>query len=440
MMKNKEHKYSLLIIDDNKEFLHVTSNTFKDLNKFTSTSGESGLNKFKKVIPDITLLDIDLPDISGLELLKEMIKYEPESFIVMLTKDSTYAHIKKAIEIGAVSYVLKPFSKNILNNTIDLYKKHIQKLKIFSSDELLEFYTEKIAYSNKEEDDDKSESITKNNVEKYSEPQYIKIAILDIYTVSSSNMKQHFENNGYILDVFEDEITLLQAYQQNKYEFMLINTNLESIDSYQLTTRIRELEESDKQLKKAIIIGLIKSIQEIKEKKWYTSGMDDFVQKPAKLVQIIDCINKNKNKTINIIEDDCTTKDIIYKKSKDVAIIDSYSINLANLRKHFAEYGYNLSISTNKKEFFKKYQKSKYSVIFINSELEDSNGYQVAQLIRKYEKEDTSKEGSILIGLVKSIDEIKEQFWKKSGMNDFLNHPVDLKQFLAILKHYKIKE
>lgn len=443
-MNNQKERLSLLIIDDNKEFLHVISNNFHDLNKYTATNGTSGINKFKKTLPNITLLDIDLPDINGLEVLKQILRYEPEAFIIMLTKNSVYSDIKEAIGSGAFSYILKPFKEKTLLDTINQYYNHLEKLEKLSSEEKLAFYEKKINISttHKKQKQLEAEDIKAQNQEKYEQKKSgnMNIAILDIYKISSGNIKQYFRENGYILNVHENEAELLEAHAQTIYKVILINTGLEHIDGYNLSEEIRKLEKN-KKIKKSTVIGLISSQTEIKEKKWYKYGMDDFIQKPAKLTQITDTIEKNikKDLTVPDITNHYNNKNSIHNQSKEVAIIDPYSINLINLQKYFAKYGYNLSISSGQEEFLKKYQKNRYSAIFINSELQDTNGYKLAQLIRKYEEKGNFKETSILIGLVKSVKEIKEQFWKKAGMDDFLSYPIDLEQFINTLKHYEVK-
>jgi putative two-component system response regulator len=83
----------------------------------------------EKVMPDLILLDIEMPDMDGLEalkLLKENIKFKniPVIFLTGLTDPATEAY---GIELGAVDFVTKPFSEPVLLNRIK-YHMHIGEI------------------------------------------------------------------------------------------------------------------------------------------------------------------------------------------------------------------------------------------------------------------------------------------------------------------------
>lgn len=60
-----------------------------------------------KTRPDVTLLDVRMPDKSGIEVLKEVREADPHARVVMLTTSDTEEDVYRAIEEGALGYVMK---------------------------------------------------------------------------------------------------------------------------------------------------------------------------------------------------------------------------------------------------------------------------------------------------------------------------------------------
>ncbi len=112
--------YSILIVDD--EILTL-NNLKKVLEKenyevLVTNSGEKALEMFEKYKPQLVLLDLMLPGISGIEVLKRIKELERETIVIMM---SAYEILEKAVEsmkLGAYDYLLKPFKVSDLKNTI----------------------------------------------------------------------------------------------------------------------------------------------------------------------------------------------------------------------------------------------------------------------------------------------------------------------------------
>ena len=69
--------------------------------------GDEALQSAKQLAPDVVLLDISLPGMTGFQVLPSIRKTLPEAVIVMLTMYDTPAYQRKAFEEGADAYVLK---------------------------------------------------------------------------------------------------------------------------------------------------------------------------------------------------------------------------------------------------------------------------------------------------------------------------------------------
>ncbi len=102
---------TLLIIEDDPLVLRMYQQAF-EFNKhkaYIANNGEEGLQKAKTEEPDVILLDIMMPNLNGLQVLKEL-KHDPSTKkipVVMLTNLGRDADIQTALSLGAVKYITK---------------------------------------------------------------------------------------------------------------------------------------------------------------------------------------------------------------------------------------------------------------------------------------------------------------------------------------------
>jgi DNA-binding NarL/FixJ family response regulator len=93
-----------------------------------AASGGEALNEFRKHRPDVTLMDLRLPDMSGIDALIKILKEFPEAKILMLTMFEGDVEIRRALESGARGYLLKTMPPKELVEVIRRVhrgKKHI---------------------------------------------------------------------------------------------------------------------------------------------------------------------------------------------------------------------------------------------------------------------------------------------------------------------------
>lgn len=116
----------ILVIDDNSDIRDLISFIFEKagLKVIQSPDGESGLKELKAKRPHLVLLDATMPGISGLEVLKAIRKNSDKELsrvpIMMLTANSAEEDITRAFELGASSYIVKPFKKEKILTEVDL--------------------------------------------------------------------------------------------------------------------------------------------------------------------------------------------------------------------------------------------------------------------------------------------------------------------------------
>ena len=81
------------------------------------TTADKGLGALKSYVttgPDIIFLDIELPDVTGHDILKRIMQIDPSAYVIMLSGNGDRQNIMKAIEAGAKGFIAKPFTKDKL--------------------------------------------------------------------------------------------------------------------------------------------------------------------------------------------------------------------------------------------------------------------------------------------------------------------------------------
>ena len=85
----------------------------------TAHSGEDGLRLAEEASPDVAIVDIRLPGIDGLEVLRELRAGSPGTEVIMTTAHASVASALEAMKLGAVDYLTKPVDLDKLRVVID---------------------------------------------------------------------------------------------------------------------------------------------------------------------------------------------------------------------------------------------------------------------------------------------------------------------------------
>ena len=100
----------LLVIDDDRSIRHLVSTALghDDLQVIDASTAAEGLEQIRIHAPDVALLDIVLPDLSGLELLSQIQTADPKLPVIFTTSGGTSDTAIEAMKLGAYDYVPKP--------------------------------------------------------------------------------------------------------------------------------------------------------------------------------------------------------------------------------------------------------------------------------------------------------------------------------------------
>ena len=115
-----EKKISILVVDDNPEIMKITIRGLEteDYKIFSATTGTECLEVLRREKPDMILLDVVLPDMSGNDLTRQ-IKNDPEFskvFIILLSSVNINSdHVVEGLENGADGFISRPISMRELN-------------------------------------------------------------------------------------------------------------------------------------------------------------------------------------------------------------------------------------------------------------------------------------------------------------------------------------
>ena len=105
----------VLIVDD-AAFMRISIKNMLTKNGYEvvgeAENGAVGVEMFKSLSPDIVTMDITMPEMDGLQALKEIVKLDPKSKVVMVSAMGQEAMVRDAIVSGAKGFIVKPFKED----------------------------------------------------------------------------------------------------------------------------------------------------------------------------------------------------------------------------------------------------------------------------------------------------------------------------------------
>ena len=103
-------EFKVLMVDDEEDFVTTLSERMKmrDLDSDVALDGEQALQRVEDDIPDVMVLDLKMPGIDGLEVLRRVRKAYPQIPVVILTGHGSEKDEAEARRLGAFEYLQKP--------------------------------------------------------------------------------------------------------------------------------------------------------------------------------------------------------------------------------------------------------------------------------------------------------------------------------------------
>ena len=115
-----KRKLNILVVDDEESvvelFLRILNK--KEYTVLTANNGKEALELADKERPDLIILDLNLPGMGGIEVLRRIKKIDENIEVIVITGYGTMKTVKAAMRLGAYDYITKPFDINYVSSLI----------------------------------------------------------------------------------------------------------------------------------------------------------------------------------------------------------------------------------------------------------------------------------------------------------------------------------
>lgn len=114
-------RLTVILVDDN-DLTRAALRLMIDRDQYDivgeAASGRAAIDIILRLKPDIVCLDIQMPDINGLDVLQSVKDAHPATAVLMVTASNDVATIKRAITDGAAGFILKPFTQGTVQDSL----------------------------------------------------------------------------------------------------------------------------------------------------------------------------------------------------------------------------------------------------------------------------------------------------------------------------------
>ena len=168
MANGPDSKKTILVVEDDRVALLSISAYLNEKGGFrviTAENGLRGLELLKSEKPDLVVTDIAMPEISGIDLLKQVVEQDPDLPVIIVSGVGTMSHVIEALRMGAKDYLQKPIQDmGLLIHSIERSLAHVavvKQNKLYQDD--LEWLVEKRTSELWEKNQELTEEINKRH-------------------------------------------------------------------------------------------------------------------------------------------------------------------------------------------------------------------------------------------------------------------------------------
>lgn len=306
-----EKRLTVLIVDDEQVYRSLALQAFEGAEKITAANAAEALEKFNHYHPDITLLDIGLPDKNGLDLLSILISSNPEAYIVMLTLSRIAGDVKLARTRGASGYIIKPFSYAKVTETIAKYRSYRKRLESMSTKERATEIIKKLQIEALH--DDLNKDIDDHIHDKKNHPAKDRaldillkgwhVLFVDSFLVNRERAKAKISELGCEVALASSKEELIQNTNEKFFDIIFIDSKIgdgstNNLNGYKIAKEIRDNESKNQKSKASILVALVSDNDELDRRLWQKSGMNDFIRKPANFSKIKETLIKHARREL----------------------------------------------------------------------------------------------------------------------------------------------
>lgn len=88
---------------------------------YEARDGQDAINQYKRNKPDLVFLDIVMPNKDGNSAIQEIMDFDPDATIIIVSSAGTQSQLKKAIEAGAREFIQKPLNQQQVIDTVNRF-------------------------------------------------------------------------------------------------------------------------------------------------------------------------------------------------------------------------------------------------------------------------------------------------------------------------------
>ncbi|MBN1333101.1 MAG: response regulator [Synergistales bacterium] len=227
-----DHILSVLIVEDDPMVANLHQRFISVMEGFTvvgiARTGTEALKMLGKGPVDLVLLDIFMPGIDGLELLRNIREKRKNTDVIMITAAQEGAIIQEALRLGVFDYLLKPFEFTRFKETLHKLREHHQGMQSkqvhLNQDQIDQVFSRKIKFHDDPEMLPKG--IQKNTLERILEPFKSSSGSLSLYEVAEITGLSRVTVKRYVQFLLQSgRLTEETHYQEvgrplNKYLFI----------------------------------------------------------------------------------------------------------------------------------------------------------------------------------------------------------------------------
>jgi len=112
----------VLIVDDT-AFMRILLKAMLEKNGFQvigeAENGSVAVKKYKELKPDIVTMDITMPEMDGIQALREIRQFDSNSKVVMISALGQESFVREAVLLGAKGFIIKPFREDYVVKTLN---------------------------------------------------------------------------------------------------------------------------------------------------------------------------------------------------------------------------------------------------------------------------------------------------------------------------------
>ncbi len=114
-------KQTVLVVDDTPMILHVFKRILREERYavLTANNGNEALELVRQKSVELVILDLKLPDMSGIEILRRIKRLRDNVEVIVITGYGTMKTVRAAMRLGAYDYITKPFDDNYIKALVE---------------------------------------------------------------------------------------------------------------------------------------------------------------------------------------------------------------------------------------------------------------------------------------------------------------------------------